>query len=187
MKDRYVVDTNVLIAASAADPVTPKDIDATPEDPLLRQKIWQWLTEFESSDTHLVLDKQMKIFDEYENKLGFNDYGIQVIINKMSTGSIDNVDVAYDHDGHGILPNELIPIVHDLADRKMVAAALESLNLNGESGLAFAGDTDWHEWEIALIRAGITLEPIIEQWSRAKCAEKQKRKNNNRGHPKSNN
>ena len=33
MRPRYVVDTNVLIAASAADPVNPKDLDATPDVP----------------------------------------------------------------------------------------------------------------------------------------------------------
>ncbi|CAM5423376.1 hypothetical protein RLIN73S_06293 [Rhodanobacter lindaniclasticus] len=40
MRARYVVDTNVLIAASAADPINPKDIDATPNDPALRLKVW---------------------------------------------------------------------------------------------------------------------------------------------------
>ena len=49
MKARYVVDTNVLIAASAADPVHPKDIDATPAEPLLRLQIWQWLDSFRAS------------------------------------------------------------------------------------------------------------------------------------------
>jgi hypothetical protein len=39
VRARYVVDTNVLIAASAADPVHPKDIDATPPDPALRRAI----------------------------------------------------------------------------------------------------------------------------------------------------
>ena len=56
MRARYVVDTNVLIAASAADPVHPKDIDATPTDPTLRMLVWKWLSEFEQSDCRLVLD-----------------------------------------------------------------------------------------------------------------------------------
>ena len=55
MRARYVVDTNVLIAASAADPVHPKDIDATPPDPLLRQQVWEWLDRFQQSDSRLVL------------------------------------------------------------------------------------------------------------------------------------
>ncbi len=56
MRDRYVVDTNVLIAASAADPVNPADIIATPTDPALRLEVWQWLDTFEKSDSRLVLD-----------------------------------------------------------------------------------------------------------------------------------
>jgi hypothetical protein len=40
MHDRFVVDTNVLIAANSADPIHPKDIDATPEDPALRMRVW---------------------------------------------------------------------------------------------------------------------------------------------------
>ncbi len=39
MRARYVIDTNVLIAASPADPTHPKDIDATPADPNLRRRV----------------------------------------------------------------------------------------------------------------------------------------------------
>ena len=65
MKARYVVDTNVLIAASAADPVHPKDIDATPADPKLRKVVWEWLYAFEQSDSRMVLDLEGRIYDEY--------------------------------------------------------------------------------------------------------------------------
>lgn len=57
MRRWYVVDTNVLIAASTADPSDPKDIDATPSDPALRQKVWEWLDCFQqTADTRLILD-----------------------------------------------------------------------------------------------------------------------------------
>lgn len=65
MKARYVVDTNVLIAASAADPAHPKDIDATPADPELRKVIWKWLYAFEQSDSRMVLDWAGHIQGEY--------------------------------------------------------------------------------------------------------------------------
>ena len=91
MRARYVVDTNVLIAASAADPVHPKDIDATPADPTLRRRVWEWLSAFEQSDSRLVLDGAGKIFEEYERKLGFNDFGIQVVMHKFSTAAADFV------------------------------------------------------------------------------------------------
>lgn len=170
---RYVVDTNVLVAASSADPSRPKDIDATPEDPAMRQIIWQWLTEFDESNSHLVLDEAGKIYDEYYGckDLGFNSFGIQVVMHKWSTAATDSVFVAYDSDGHGMLPATLAPTIHDTADRKMVAAALES-----KAPVAFAGDTDWHDWETVLRQHGVTLEPIIETWSRAKWKEKKRKK-----------
>ncbi|MGQ8878689.1 hypothetical protein ACUTR7_14365 [Delftia sp. NA_296.1] len=175
MRARYVVDTNVLIAASAADPTHPKDIDATPDDPMERQKVWQWLDEFQQSTSRLVLDLVGEIFKEYNNKLGFNDFGIQVVMHKWSTAAVDNVDVAYDEHGHGVLQPPLLAVIHDDADKKMVAAALDSHREYGEGCVAFAGDTDWHDWETDLLANNVLLEPLIESWSRQKHAEKQAR------------
>ncbi|HFS0969408.1 TPA: hypothetical protein ACHY2P_006456 [Pseudomonas aeruginosa] len=174
MKARYVVDTNVLIAASAADPVLPSDIDATPRDPALRMVIWTWLDNFQQSDSRLVLDGEGQIYEEYNHKLGFNDFGIQVVMHKWSTAAVDNVTVEYDENGE-VLPPALQAVVHDLADRKMVAAALSSHMEFGEGCVAFAGDTDWHDWETELENHQVLLEPIIEAWSRQKHAEKQMR------------
>lgn len=175
MRARYVVDTNVLIAASAADPQHQKDIDATPADPALRMQVWQWLSQFEQSDSRLVLDLAGEIYKEYNNKLGFNDFGIQVVMHKWSTAAVDNVEVDYDPDGIGVLPQALAPVIHDDADKKMVAAALASHQLHGEGCVAFAGDTDWHDWEATLIEHHVLLEPIIEAWSRQKHADKKSR------------
>lgn len=175
MRTRYVVDTNVLIAASAADPQSPKDIDATPQDPALRYAIWHWLDSFQRSDSHLVLDMAGRIYDEYNHKLGFNDFGIQVVMSKWSTAAVDNVDVDYDDGGYGVLPDVLAAVVHDNDDRKIVAAALASQAQFGEGCIAFAGDTDWHDWEGALQDQQLKLEPIIEAWSRQKHADKQLR------------
>jgi hypothetical protein len=175
MPDRLVVDTNVLIAASSADPTHPKDIDATPEDPALRMRVWSWLKTFRESDDRLVLDLEQKIFEEYRNKLGFNDFGIQVVMHKWSTCAVDDVGVAYDQNGHGVLPYPLSPVIHDLDDRKMVAACLEAIRLYNDCRIAFAGDTDWHDWEAALVEYGVSLLPIIEDWSRQRHAEKKAR------------
>jgi hypothetical protein len=176
MRDRYVVDTNVLIAASAADPAHPKDIDATPADPSLRIRVWEWLYTFQSSSSRMVLDQTGAIFSEYRNKLGFNDFGIQVVMHKWSTAAVDLVQVDYDKHGYGVLQPPLLSIIHDEADKKMVAAALDSHKKYGEGCVAFAGDTDWHDWEKDLEEHHILLEPIIEDWSRQKHAEKLKRK-----------
>lgn len=175
MRARYVVDTNVLIAASAADPIHPKDIDATPDDPTERQKVWQWLDVFQKSESRLVLDLAGEIYNEYTNKLGFNDFGVQVVMHKWSTAAVDNVDVAYDEHGHGVLQPPLLAVIRDNADKKMVAAALDSHRRYGEGCVALAGDTDWHDWEADLLANNVLLEPIIENWSRQKHAEKQAR------------
>ncbi|MFN9660932.1 MAG: hypothetical protein ACK6BC_11255 [Cyanobacteriota bacterium] len=175
MCDRYVVDTNVLIAASSADPVHPKDIDATPQDPALRLRVWSWLKVFRESEDRLVLDLQQGILSEYKNKLGFNDFGIQVVMHKWSTCAVDDVNVMYDEGGHGVLPRSLSPVIHDLDDRKMVAACLDAIGLYEVCQIAFAGDTDWHDWEAALAEHGVNLLPIIEDWSRQRHAEKKGR------------
>lgn len=192
MRTRYIVDTNVLIAASAADPQHPKDIDATPPDPALRQQVWAWLDAFQQSESRLVLDLAGAIYEEYTHKLGFNDFGRQVVMHKWSTAAVDDVPVDYDDQGHGVLPESLAGVIHDMADRKMVAAALATHTLHGEGCVAFAGDTDWHDWEEALHAHQVLLEPLIEAWSRRKHAEKQASKQARSGiaagrgeHPKS--
>ena len=175
MRARYVVDTNVLIAASAGNPVQPKDIDATPSDPRLRYAVWKWLADFQASDARLILDTAGKILEEYARKLDFNDFGRQVVMQKWSTAAVDDLVVEYDGHGHGVLPESLQPVIHDAADRKMVASALASHEAFGEGCVAFAGDTDWHDWEADLHRHHVLLEPIIEAWSRKKHAEKRSR------------
>jgi hypothetical protein len=82
MKDRYVVDTNVLIAASSIDANSPVAADATPQDPALRMKVWHWLDAFQQASSHLVLDGQGGIEAEYNRKLGFNDFGPQIVLHK---------------------------------------------------------------------------------------------------------
>lgn len=96
-------------------------------------------------------------------------------MHKLSTAAVDNVSVDYDENGHGVLPATLASVVHDLSDRKMVAAALALHNCFGEGCVAFAGDTDWHDWEDDLRDHTVILEPIIEAWSRSKHAEKRRR------------
>ncbi len=172
MKDRYVVDTNVLIAASSMDPCSPVAQDATPSDPVLRRDVFNWLDHFQNSNSHLVLDGQGGIEAEYSHKLGFNDFGRQVVIHKYSTCAVDQVDVLYDINGDAVLEEPLQTIIHDRADRKMVAAALDALEMYGPCTIAFAGDTDWHGWETDLCAAGIELKPIIPQWSKAKYLAK---------------
>ena len=185
---RYLVDTNVLIAASAAMarrrgvPLLPHHREVSPPDPALQEQVLHWLEGFAASPAHLVLDVAGAINIEYHHKLDFHDYGIEVVMAKLYRDEVDRVQVDYDRDGAGILPQPLDEVVHDLADRKMVAAALQALSLPGSSAIVFAGDTDWHDWEAELTRTGLTLLPLIPDWSRTRHAEKQKRLHKGHAH-----
>lgn len=172
MKARYVVDTNVLIAASSVDPSSSVSNQATPEDPELRLRVWEWLDDFERSASCMVLDSSGQIDEEYRKKLGFNDFGLQVLISKYSSWRIDMVDVYYDIDGYAILQADLASTITDRSDRKMVAAALEALSTVGECAVANASDTDWYDWESALTLVNIDVEQLLPEWSRAKWQEK---------------
>ncbi len=185
---RYLVDTNVLIAASAAmarrrgTTLLPHHREVSPPDPALQEQVLCWLEGFAASPAHLVLDVAGAINIEYHHKLDFHDYGIEVVMAKLYRDEVDRVQVDYDQDGAGILPQPLDEVVHDLADRKMVAAALQALNLPGSSAIVFAGDTDWHDWETELTRTGLTLLPLLPDWSRTRHAEKQKRTHKRQAH-----
>jgi hypothetical protein len=185
---RYVVDTNVLIAASAAMArrrgvtLLPHHREVSPPDPALQEQVLCWLEGFAASPAHLVLDVAGLINVEYHHKLDFHDYGIEVVMAKLYRDEVDRVQVDYDRDGAGILPQPLDEVVHDLADRKMVAAALLALCLPGSSAIVFAGDTDWHDWESELTRTGLILLPLIPDWSRTRHAQKQRRLHKGHSH-----
>jgi hypothetical protein len=175
VRSRYVVDTNVLIAGSSVNSTSTGARDATPKEPEFRLKVWKWLSEFERSHSHLVLDTAGKIDEEYRNKLDGNDYGLQVLQYKYSRRKIDHVELSFDHDGYAILEAGLMKIVADHSDRKMVGAAIEAKNTSSECAIANASDTDWYDWEEALRARGIEIEQIIPEWSRPKWEEKKKR------------
>ncbi len=65
--DKHVIDTNVLLVASAADVASPFAPDATPvEEAGLRRKVLEWLMAFEGSERRMVIDWGWVIVDEYK-------------------------------------------------------------------------------------------------------------------------
>jgi hypothetical protein len=174
MKSHYVVDTNILIAANAGNPAESIKVDATPSDPVLQRQVWEWLVSLLKSSSRMVVDVQGKIRKEYATYIFEGGYAEQFMITMSSTGRVVPVSLSYDQDGYAVLPDSL-QVVHDLSDRKMVAACLEAMEVYGECVIAFAGDTDWHNWEETFRVHGIDLEPIIESWSRSKYNEKRQR------------
>jgi hypothetical protein len=174
MKSRYVVDTNILIASNAGNPAESRKVDATPPEPVLQRQVWEWLVSLLKSSSRMVVDVQGQIRKEYAPYIFKGGYAEQFMLAMSSKGRVDPVSLRYDQDGYAVLPDSL-EVVHDLSDRKMVAACLEAMTVYGECVIAFAGDTDWHYWEETLRVHGIDLEPIIESWSRSKYNEKRQR------------
>jgi hypothetical protein len=163
-----VLDTNVLLVASASDPSSPfKDSEHVP---LAEQRaVLKWLSEFRRDRSrHLVLDEQREVMREYKRQLGKNDYGYQVVIEKLQTARFHRIEL--DEGGAARLPEPLQTEVKDRSDRKFVAVALADA---GESSLVNACDTDWYDCQDALMQAGINVEQIIDDWCREKHREKQ--------------
>lgn len=170
MANARVVDTNVLIVASAADDGSPFRPDATPvEEARLRKQVLDWLIEFEKdSDRHAVLDWDWHICGEYLNKLTEQDYGWLAMMAKKDRNEIVWVGLTVDQNGHAVLPDTLEPHVTDLEDRKMVAAVLAAHAETWDCTLTNACDTDWIDCEKALKKHKIVPEHVIEDWLRAK-------------------
>ena len=104
-----LVDTNVLIVASAADEGSPFRAESTPvEEAALRQQVFDWLEAFEADPTrHAVLDVDWHVCGEYRHKLTEQDYGWLAMMHKMDRGEVVWVDVLLDKDGNAVLPPEL--------------------------------------------------------------------------------
>jgi hypothetical protein len=170
MVEARVVDTNVLIVASAADDSSPFRPEATPiEEAALRQQVLVWLTEFEKDpQRYAVLDWDWLICDEYHHKLTDQDYGWLALMAKKDRNEVVWVGLRIDADGHAELSPELTAAVTDRADRKMVAAVIASLEHVSSCRLTNACDTDWLDCADVLSDNDIDVEHLIEDWLRKK-------------------
>lgn len=177
MADTRVVDTNVLIVASAADDGSPFKPESTPvEEANLRQQVLDWLVAFEADPHRLVvLDYDWNLCGEYTNKLGEQDYGWLAIMAKRDRDEVAWVGIKLDDDGHGVVPRKMAGVVTDLADRKIVAAALAAKADRHSCKLVNACDTDWLDYASILDEFGVEAEHIIEGWLRKKWHQKQQR------------
>jgi len=105
MKLRYVIDTNVLIVASAAHVGNVELMDVTPHEPALCEKVLHWMIQFDMSDAHWILDTEDGIHGEYRRSrfLNSGSYAFQVLQHKWDTCCIDLAVVEYDQNGNALL------------------------------------------------------------------------------------
>jgi hypothetical protein len=161
--DDYIIDTNVLLVASASDP-NSRFQDCDHISPEQQEIVLNWLMEFrKDKQRKVVLDHAFKIWDEYHNKMvRGQDLGSLVVAEKLQSALVRVIEIAYNEDGHGCLPPELEKVIHDRSDRKFVAVALLDISLGNKSTIINAVDTDWCEWEKALNVVGINVKHIID-------------------------
>lgn len=176
MADR-VVDTNVLIVATAAEPGAHRGDTDTHVPAVERQKVLTWMRQFRTdADRSIVLDVQNGIRSEYANKLSAEAYGRRVVVEKIQKNQVTWVSVEYDREGAALLdPEDLQEAVHDAADRKMVAAYLKADP--ADRAIVNACDTDWLDLQAdgTLGRHGIVVEHVIEPFCRAEWERKKER------------
>jgi hypothetical protein len=154
----HVVDTNVLLVASAVHPYSPFAESHVPLDE--QQVVFDWLAAFRADDgRQLVLDDLMRIYGEYRHQLTEQDYGLQVVHEKMQ--NFRSVALTWDDDGNAVVPGDFAAF--DRSDRKLLAAALTDPET---ISVVNAADTDWLEIEKELQAAGVTVIHLIEAWLR---------------------
>ena len=154
----HVIDTNVLLVASAAHPYSPFVDTHVPARE--RQIVFDGVADFRASDRHLVLDQMFEIFEEYQNRMTGQDYGLLVVHGKMEK-ALRQVQVSYEADGTADVPAEFGAL--DRSDRKFLAAALAD---EGRSTIVNAADTDWFAIEGECEAHGVVVEHLIEAWLR---------------------
>jgi hypothetical protein len=154
----YIIDTNVLLVASAVHPYSPF---ADSHVPLKQQQtVFEWLSAFRTDPQHrLVMDDVFRIYQEYRNRLSDQDFGLLAVHDKLQ--SFRSVALTWDADGEAEVPAALQAC--DRSDRKFLAAALSDPTT---ISLVNATDSDWIEIEQEVAAAGVQVVHLIETWLR---------------------
>ncbi len=169
-----LIDTNVLLAATASNPLSGLASEVEPPEPELRKLVFEYVVIFSESDDHIVLDLEGHIRSEYGNKMGYDtslrdqDYGILFLQDLEQTGRINYVSIDFDHVQEcAVLDPELDSIVSDRADKKWIAAAAshKCLYENVTPPVVYAAESDWYVIEDQLGEKGFLFERLLpEEW-----------------------
>lgn len=170
----HVVDTNVLVVATAAELAWTRPRIPT-NDPAVIQRVFEWVVAFRmDAERQLVMDFPSKtILLEYKNNLpDFQCFGRRVVQHKFDTGALSIVDLDYWMNGNeavAVLPTGTDRYFHDLGDRKMVAAAYEAA-----TPIVNATDGDWTEPDVVagLRVLGVTVVQLLDADERRACRER---------------
>lgn len=169
----YLVDTNVMLAASAVSELSNQSVRAMPQEIELREMIYEWLADFDQSDRRIVLDEEGLVRDEYERNMPFNlheqEYGMQVLQYKLDRNLADYVPIdSLEANGEriAVLDPALEALVTDREDRKWVACALAAQILFSRMPpIVYGAETDWFMAEEELKGIGLCFERLLpDNW-----------------------
>lgn len=168
----YLVDTNVMLAASAVSELSNLAVRAMPQEVELREVIYEWLVGFEQSDRHIVLDEEGLVRDEYERNMHFNsreqEYGMQVLQNKLDRNLADYVPIdSLEANGEhiAVLDPAHEALVADREDRKWVACALAAEILFDQvPPIVYGAETDWFIAEEQLRGIGLCFQRLLPDY-----------------------
>lgn len=173
----YLVDTNVMLAASAVSELSNHAVRAMPQEIELREKIFEWLDNFDRSDQRIVLDEEGLVRDEYERNMPFNlreqEYGMKVLQSKQDRNlavylPIDSLEANGEHIAVLELAHEAL--VKDREDRKWVACALAAqILLEQVPPIVYGAETDWFVAEPQLRGIGLCFQRLLpDEWYTSK-------------------
>lgn len=150
-----LVDTNVLLVASAADGLDVPFPDVSVDADAI-QLVFEWLLAFRDDNSRcIVLDDLFQVYSEYHNKLNGQHFGLQVVDYKLRE-CLRTVPVTYDGAGYAVVPATLAAI--DNSDKMFVAAALnDPANIH----IVNACDSDWKEKAALLQQHGVTVLELL--------------------------
>jgi hypothetical protein len=174
-----LVDTNVMLAASAVHALSRVAARAMPREDELRERVFEWLVGFDLSDNHLVLDDMGLIRNEYERNLPHNwqaqEYGLQVLQSKLDRNQVDFVPIdSLEANGEhvAVLEPEHEKLVTDREDRKWVACALAAHTIQGVvPPIVYAAESDWYAAEQQLRAIGLCFVRLLpDEWYETKLS-----------------
>lgn len=173
----YLVDTNVMLAASAVSELSNLAVRAMPHEIELREMIYEWLADFDQSDRRIVLDEEGLVRNEYERNMPFNlreqEYGMQVLQYKLDRNLADYVPIdSLEANGEhiAVLDPAHEALVADREDRKWVACALAAQILFDQvPPIVYGAETDWFIAEAQLRGIGLCFQRLLpDDWYTSK-------------------
>lgn len=169
----FLIDTNVMLAAGAIQESSNYHQNAMPREVELREIVYRWLSEFERSDSHIVMDEEGLVWDEYDRNMPFNrfgqEYGMQVLQNKLDRNQVEYMPInTVEANGEhiAVLAPRHEAMVPDREDRKWVACALAALILHEQAPpIVYGAETDWFMAEPQLSSIGLRFERLLpDDW-----------------------